>query len=461
MPDVTPPNSADPAQHLALGQQISGDWWQLFHSRPLDEVVQGAIAQSPTLDAARATVAQADEAVIEARGNLYPRVEFSASAGRQKPSKTLRSQSQRSISNTYSVGPTVSYGPDIFGATGRLIENQEALAQFQRYQLDAAYLTLTSNAAIQAVTIASIRAQIKAVEDIIADDQQNLSLAQTRLEGGVSTELDVLTAESQLTSDQTELPTLNQELSVARHALAILEGKAPVEWSPPDFDLSDFTLPEELPVSLPSALVRQRPDILAAEAQLHAASAEIGIATAELYPNITLSASLGQSSATTGKLLSSLSNVWSIAADLTAPIFNGGALEAQKRAAVDAFQTQFANYRQTVLESFGQVADVLDAISHDSQLLANQHRALDAAQRALEVTRTNYTEGVASFLNVLDAERTYQQARLNYVRGQSQRYLDTIQLFAAMGGGWWNWPDGSPAGMEDAAAPAQTPSANP
>lgn len=236
------------------------------------------------------------------------------------------------------------------------------------------------------------------------------------------------------------LPPLRQQLSVARHALAIL-GQLPGNWKAPDFDLAEFALPDELPVSLPSELVRQRPDILASEAQLHAASAAIGVATAQLYPNLDLTASFTQEALSTSTLFNPSSSVFSVGAQLLAPIFHGGALRAQERATEAAYDNVLATYRETVLTSFGQVADVLEALAHDAELLELQRRALELADASLKLTRTTYSYGNVGILQVLDAQRLYEQARLGYVRAQVARYLDTVQLLTAMGGGWWDWKD--------------------
>jgi NodT family efflux transporter outer membrane factor (OMF) lipoprotein len=333
----------------------------------------------------------------------------------------------------------VSYALDPFGGNRRRVEQQGAVAQSEDYRLDAAYLTLTGNAVTQALTIASARAQIKAVETIIKDDEENLHLVQTVLEAGEGTQLDVQQAASQLEADRTLLPPLRQQVSAARHALSILLGRLPSEWVPPDFDLDEFTLPGELPVTLPSALVRQRPDILAAEADLHAASAAIGVATAQLYPSINLSASFTQEALSTATLFNPASSVFSVGGQLLAPIFHGGTLVAQKRAAVDAFQASLANYKETVLTSFAQVADVMQALKHDAESLESQRRALQSAETALNLTRTTYRFGNVGVLQVLESQRLAEQARLGYVRARAQRYLDTVQFLTAMGGGWWEW----------------------
>lgn len=441
-PDVA--NAKETEQHMALGKKISGDWWQLFHSQQLNGVLQQAIADNLSLVAAKATLAQQQQAVVQAQGALFPQLDFTAGVQRQKVNLAAAGfPGNGPVINNFTIGPTVSYAFDIFGGNKRLIEQQESLAEFQEWQLDAAYLTLTGNVVTDAVQIASARAQIKAVESIIADDEQNLKLVQTELSAGEATQIDVQSAASQLAADRTLLPPLRQQLAVARHALSILVGKAPADWVPPNFDLAEFTLPRELPVSLPSELVRQRPDILASEAQLHAASATIGVATAQLYPNLSLSAAFTQQAVSTGALFNPMSSIWSIGANLVAPIFHGGELEAQKQEAVEGFNGALANYKLTILTSFGQVADVLQALAHDAELMEAQRRALESADSSLKLTRTTYSYGNVGVLQVLDAQRLAEQARLGYVRAQAQRYLDTVQLLTAMGGGWWDWKDGA------------------
>jgi NodT family efflux transporter outer membrane factor (OMF) lipoprotein len=442
-------------QRFILGKKISGQWWQLFHSRRLDDVLQQAITGNQTLASAVATLAQAREGIAQASGALWPQVDLQAGYNREKVSNAPFGQPGRTAAfNLYSIGPTVSYAVDPFGGNRRRVEQQEATAEFQNYQLDAAYLTLTGNAVTQAINIASARAQIKMVESIIADDERNLQLVRSELAAGEATQIDVQSAASQLAADRTLLPPIRQQLSVAKHALAVLVGRLPGDWSPPNFDLDEFTLPDELPVSLPSELVRQRPDILSAEAQLHAASAAIGVATAQLYPNLNLTAAFTQESISTSTLFNPASSVFNVGAGLLAPIFHGGALTAQKRAAEDAYDGALASYRQTVLTSFGQVADVLDALAHDAELVEAQRRALESAEASLRLTRTTYAFGNVGVLQVLDAQRLAEQARLGYVRAQVQRHTDTVQLFTAMGGGWWDWQ--LPAGQMQPAAATQS-----
>ncbi|HEY2662026.1 MAG TPA: efflux transporter outer membrane subunit [Caulobacteraceae bacterium] len=432
-----------PRQTVALGEKVTADWWTLFQSSDLDGLVKQAIAGSPTLDAAKARLLAAREEVQAATGALYPQVGFSGQLAREKQSAGAFGLSAARAPlppnfNFFQVGPTASYNLDLFGGTRRRIEQQSALADFQRDQLDAAYLTLTGNAVTQAIQVAAIRAQLKAVHDILEIDRENLDLVRKERQAGAVADSDVVVAESQLAADQTLEPGLNQQLSTAKHALSVLIGRAPGDWSPPDFDLAALTLPSRLPVSLPSELIHQRPDIQASEDQLHVASAQIGIATAQLYPTITLSAGISASALNSGNLFSPSGLVWSTAAGLVQPIFDGGSRRAERRAALAAFKATAADYQQTVLQSFGQVADILEALAHDADLLAAQERALDMAAKSVRLQRINYVGGGTGLLGLLDAQRQQQQALLGYVRAKAQRYQDTTQLLVAMGGGWWD-----------------------
>jgi NodT family efflux transporter outer membrane factor (OMF) lipoprotein len=447
---ATPPvDGVEPPQHFAPGKKISGDWWQLFRSQRLDDVLGRALAGNRSLAAAKATLAQAAQLVDQVQGGRYPQLYLSGNATRSKvnfaPSGLPESGP---IGNLFTLGPSVSFDLDLFGGLARSSERQEAIADFQAQQLNAAYLTLTGSAVAQAIQIASIRAQIEEVDEIVAQDQRKLEAVQKLLRVEEATRIDVLTAESQLATDRTLLPPLRQQLSAARHALSLLVGQAPADWTPPDFELADFTLPEEIPLSLPSELVRQRPDILAAEAQLHAASAAIGVAAAQFYPNITLSSALTQQALSPSTLFAPESTVWNAAANLAAPIFNGGRLTAQKRAAEEAFRATLAGYEQTVLQAFVQVADLMDALEHDRQAVEAQRLAVEATAGSARATRASFLSGDAKLLQVLDAERLYGQARLGYIRALAQRLTDTSQFLAAMGGAWWDWQRQEAAGEE-------------
>lgn len=438
-PSAFDAGSGEAAQRVVEGQAIPAAWWQMFHSQSLDRTVRQALAGNPGVDAARATLAQAQQAVLQARGADYPQVDFAASAQRQQgPASILGQQPGHSLPlyNLYTVGPIASFSPDVFGANARRVEQQASLAQYRAFELAAAQLAVSGDVVTEAVSAASLRAQIDAVGEIIAGDNQNLALVQRKYTAGRTARSDVLIARSQLTNDRALLPPLRQQLAAAEDALAILAGRFPAQGAVPSFALSDFTLPADLPLSVPSALVRQRPDILAAEAQLHAASAALGVASAQLYPDITLSASLASAALTPGALFGSSGTVWSALGGITAPLFHGGALRAQKQQAIDALRASDAAYRQTVLQAFGQVADLLRALDHDARLVADEHEALDVAHASLELQRAGYAAGRTDVLHLLDAQRGDQQARMGYARALAQRDLDSAQLLVAMGGGW-------------------------
>ncbi|HEX8740328.1 MAG TPA: efflux transporter outer membrane subunit [Casimicrobiaceae bacterium] len=440
--DVALPSAGagDPAQTLLPAGTVESRWWDAFHSDALSGVVELAIEESPTLAAARANLAQAEEAVAVARGGLFPQLDVAAGVARAGGGHDTFQRVNRETLLT--LDPTVVYNVDAFGATRRLVEQKAALADVQHYELAAAYLSLTGNAVTQAIGIASSAEQIAAVSDIVAIDEQNLALVRVAFASGKVARTDVLNAESQLASDRALRPPLLQQASAAQHALAVLAGKTPSEWHAPAFTLEALALPAELPLTEPSSLAHARPDILAAEAGVHAETAGVGIATAALYPQITLSASWVQQAVTLGALFEGVNGSWTVAAQLLAPLFHGGALEAQRRAAIEALAAQLEVYRETVLVAFGQVADVLRALEHDAEALAAQRAALDAAQAAVALDQESYAAGQATFLEVLQSQRLYEQARLGYARARGQRYLDTVQFFLAMGGGW---PEGTKA----------------
>jgi NodT family efflux transporter outer membrane factor (OMF) lipoprotein len=435
-PKVLSPGAADVEQRVQVAAEISSAWWQLFRSPALDEVVKRALADNRDLAQARASLEQAREFVSAARGAFYPQVD--ASANGQYQAELERSGAHlvsQHGSSTYSVGATVSYLVDVFGGVRRNVEQQSALAERQRYELAAAWLTLTGNAVTQSVSIASLGAQIDAVEDVVADDARSLELVQRKYEAGKVARSDVLTASTQLASDQAQLPPLRQQLDAARHALSVLAGQAPATWSPPDFHFADFSLPTDLPLSLPSELVRQRPDILAAEADLHAASAAIGVATANMFPSFTLSGSL--SLAESAAIFNGPGAGYSLAAQMLQPVFRGGTLRAQRRAAIDAYHASLAGYEQTVLVGFQQIADTLRALDHDAERLDAERRLLSTAEDALSLQRVLYDAGKIDLLDLLDAQRSYGQARLGFAQAQGQQLSDTAALYVGLGGGWW------------------------
>jgi NodT family efflux transporter outer membrane factor (OMF) lipoprotein len=303
--------------------------------------------------------------------------------------------------------------------------------QVQEEALNAAHLSVAGDTVLEALQIASIRAQIEAVRSVIASDQQNLTLVQTAFKTGVATQMDVTSAQSQLDRDRTMVPPLRQQLSVAQDALAILVGKSPATWAALNFNLDMLTLPQDIPMVVPSELVRTRPDIRAAQARLHAASAAVGIATADMYPHLTLSAGIAEDGLFSGPA----GAAWSVIGGLAAPVFHGGALSAHRRETQDTYQATFAQYQQTVLNAFKQVADNLHGLSNSADEVRTEQQALDSASAALRLTRLGYSVGNAGIVQVLDAQRLEQLAELQLVQARTQRYVQTVSLFLAAGGG--------------------------
>jgi NodT family efflux transporter outer membrane factor (OMF) lipoprotein len=424
-------------QNISSGTELAGVWWQLFHSPQLDEIVRTAIAASPTLAAANATLAEAREEVIVARAAFLPSLSATAAAQRAG-SGAIRTPGTGATANLYSIGLATSYSPDIFGGTRRAVEQQQALADFQRNELAAAYLTLTGNLVNEVLIISSTRLQIATTEELIASDRKNLALTQRAFDVGIVPRSDVLTADAQLAADLTQLPSLHKQLDQAYDALAVLAGRAPAQWQVQPFDIEQFTLPREIPVSIPARLVRQRPDVLAAEMQLHAASAAIGVAVAQQFPDISLSASITREALRAADLFHQFDTLWGAGGSLTQPIFKGGALRAQVRAARDAFRADAATYQAVVLEALGQVADDLWALQYDAQILTVDRHSMDVALQALKLQQQSYSVGTTTVLNLIAAERTYAQARLSYVSARVQQFTDTASLLTALGGGWWN-----------------------
>lgn len=429
------------AQTFSPGADIPGQWWSLFRSARLNELIAAAFAANPTVQAAQAALRRANENVYAQEGDFYPKVDGSAGVSRQKDSDALRGGQAASVYNLFNATVAVSYTLDVFGGTRRRVESLAAQADFQRFQLEATYLTLAANVATAAIQIASLRGQIATTEDIVQIQSDALEVLRQQLSLGAISVADVLAQEAQLAQTRATLPPLQKSLTQTHNLLAALIGRFPSEVAAQDFDLATLYLPENLPVSLPSALVRQRPDIRSSESLLHSASAEIGVATANMLPQITLSADLGRAATQAGELFSPGTGLWSIAAGLAQPIFNANQLQHQKRAAVAAYEQAAAEYRSTVLNAFQNVADALRALEYDAHALQAQLAAERAAQRSLDVTREQFSAGAISYLTLLNAQRTLQEARLGLVRAQASRYADTAALFQALGGGWWNRPE--------------------
>lgn len=427
------------SQHFSGRMDIPEDWWTLFHSKKLDGLVKEALAGNPTLDAARATLNQANQDLAAQMGYLYPQIDLNPSVERQRFSPAIFGGSgPPSIFNLYNASVKVSYGIDVFGGLRRQVESQRAQVEYEEYQYQGAIIALTSNVVTAAVTEASLIAQIDATREIIAAEEKQLRIVSDQLKLGGASKSDVLLQKSQLAQSRASLPPLEKSLSQIRHQLAVYLGKTPQEADIPEIRLEDLTLPGNLPVSLPSKLAEQRPDIRAAEALLHEASAQVGVATANLYPQITLSANIGSMSTSTGSLFSNNTNIWSLSGGLLQPIFHGGALMAQKKSAVAAYSKAFSQYRSTVLQAFQNVADVLRALDSDATALKANQDAEVSSKDSLDLVRRQYDLGAASYLSLLAAQRQYQQSRISAIQARALRYADTAALFQSLGGGWWH-----------------------
>ncbi|HWW19324.1 MAG TPA: efflux transporter outer membrane subunit [Steroidobacteraceae bacterium] len=409
-------------------------WWSLLNSPQLDATIRQGLKANHTLEAARSTLAQARALDVVSEAGRYPELTLDASSGRDKYGAAFLGPQKLPAFTFYSIGPAVSYSFDFAGGTRRKIEQQHAQTLYQQQELNAAELTVSGNIARQALAAAAARAQIDNLLALLVDDRKDVQLVKDAFDAGSGTRVDVLTAQSQLANDQTLLPPLRRDLSNATHAIAQLVGEAPADWSPPEFKLDEFALPAHLPVSLPSELAHRRPDILAAEAQLHEATAAIGVATANLYPQIGLTANASLQSNTLRTLFESSSSAWGVVGSLTQPLYNHGELRAKQRAATEAMHAAAGNYQQVLLSAFTQVADALEGLDHDQELIGSEQTAVATAADNLELTRESYSAGNSGVLQVLEAQRQNQQARLGLVRAQSQRLQDMVQLLLALGG---------------------------
>ena len=433
------------AQKFDLGRDIPGEWWRIFHSAALDDLIAEALKANPNLQAAQAALWQAKENLYAQAGKLLPQADANASAERQQFSPAAFGQAgPPDLFNLYQATINVSYAPDIFGGERRQIESTAAQADYQRFELEATYLTLTSNVVTAAIQEASLRGQIEATRDIIRVETDQLGVVNNQFQAGAAARTDVLTQQSEVATAQATLPPLQKQLEQQQHVLLALIGHFPNEARPDRLSLAALRLPIELPLSLPSQLVEQRPDIRAAEAQLHQASAQIGVAIANRLPQITLSGAYGAAALNTAALFTPATIIWSAAAAGTQPLFHGFTLLHQQRAAEAAYDMADAQYRNIVLGAFQNVADALRALQLDAATLKAQRAALRAASDTLNLAEGQYRLGAIAYLTLLNAQRTYQQSRLAVVQAEAARYADTAALFQALGGGWWNRSDVAP-----------------
>ncbi len=448
------PLAGGTAQRFVDGMDIPGQWWTLFQSTELNALIERALKNSPTLQAAQAALRQANETAAAQRGSYYPSVSGAAESQRQKASGAAFGVPGFPSSYYYNVqtaSVNVSYTLDAFGGTRRQVEALQAQAEYQQFALEASYLTLTANIVTAAVNEASLRAQISATEDIARSQQKQLDIIQRRFAAGAASRADVLQQQATLQATLATLPTLRNQLAQQRNQLAAYIGDFPSGYAGGEFNLDSLTMPQDLPVSLPSKLVEQRPDVREYSALLHQATAQIGVATANMLPQITLGGSYGQTASKWANIFSPSSNVYSLLGSITQPIFKGGQLKHQRRAAVAAAQEAAANYQATVINAFENVSNTLYALQSDADALAAQATAERSAADSLTLVQAQYKSGGASYLQVLSSEQTYQTAAIALVKARAQRYADTAALFQALGGGWWNRHDA----LADISAPAR------
>jgi NodT family efflux transporter outer membrane factor (OMF) lipoprotein len=340
--------------------------------------------------------------------------------------------------NLFTPEVSVSYVPDVFGLNRRTVESLQAQAEAVRFQMIATYNTLTANVVVTAIQQGSVQLQIEATRELIDINTRILEILRYQFAKGYANGLDVAAQESQLAQVAATLPPLLKQAAQLRDLMATLAGEFPSQAPEGTFELASLQLPQDLPVSVPADLVEQRPDVRQAEADLHAASAKIGIAAANRLPNIALTAATGSSALAINQLFTSGTGFWSVGADLTAPIFQGGSLLHQERAARAGYVQAAAQYRSTVLTACENVADTLAALAQDAEELKAAAAAADAAKVTLDLAHRQWQDGYADYLALLSAEQAYQQARVSLVQAQASRYADTAALFQALGGGWWN-----------------------
>jgi NodT family efflux transporter outer membrane factor (OMF) lipoprotein len=430
------PGELGGAQHFVSDHAVAADWWKQFASPKLDALIARSLERSPTLAAAQATLRQARETYAAQSGStLYPQVSATLGAQTlQNNSAAMGLPGGERRYDLYNAGVGVSYAFDLSGGNRRALESLAAQTEWRRYQLDSAQLSLAGAVVATAVKQALLAAQIEALNQILAAQQEQLHITRARERLGVATASDIATLQTQMEQTRASIAPLRNGADQAAHLLAVLSGQAPGSAKNPHFTLADLTLPADLPLSLPSDLVRQRPDILAAEALLHAASAQIGVTVSKQYPQLTLSANMGSQTLTAASLFGSGSLIWGLAGQLAQPLFKPG-LKAEARAAEAGFDAAAANYRETVLQGLRQVADVLRSLEHDAQALQAQSAAEASARTSLQLVEQQYALGTASALQLLTAQQQLQQTRIGLIVAQAARLNDTALLYQALGGG--------------------------
>ena len=431
------------AQRFAKGTDIPGQWWLLFHSAALNELIERSLENNPDLKAARAALSVAREGVLAQRGVYYPAIAAGFSASRQRQSGQIAPalNSNAFLYNLFTPEVTVSYVPDVFGLNRRTVESLEAQEQEARFQMIATYTTLTANVVVTAIQQSSLQSQVEETRALVDSNSKTLEILKYQLAKGYASRLDVAAQEAQLAQVEATLPPLVKQLAQLHDLLAALTGRFPAGAPQETFDLSSLTLPQELPVSVPSTLVEQRPDILQAEANLHDASAKIGISIANRLPSFPLIANAGSSAAFMDQLFTEGTGFWGIGVNATAPLFQGGQLLHLERAAKAAYVQAAEQYRSAVLAALQNVADTLTALDEDAHALQAAKHAADAAKVTLDLAQRQWHAGYAAYTSLLSAEQANEQSQIGLVQAQAARYADTAALFQALGGGWWNRAD--------------------
>jgi NodT family efflux transporter outer membrane factor (OMF) lipoprotein len=443
------PDASPLAPAYALGAELPGQWWEMFHAQALDELMAQALHNNADLDAARAALRAAHAQVRVQQAGLLPTADLSGQASREKDSAALSPtlnvntgpNQPPPLFSLYTVQLAIAYSPDVFGGVRRSVENARAQEEQQRFELEASYLTLTSNLANAVISASSLQAQVQADERLVAIARQTLEIYRQEKALGQLAQGDVEAEVQLLAQAQGALAPLRRQLAQARDQIAALCGLTPAELQTPAIDFDALALPSPLPLSLPSKLVDQRPDIRAAEANLHAASAAVGVAIAARLPNITLGATGGGASTAIGSVLTQGNNFWTLAGGFAQPVFEGGQLLAKQHAAQAAYDQARAQYRSTVIDAFQNVADALHALDADAQALDAATRADAAAAHAYQIAQGQQALGQIPGVQTLAAEQTYLTARLTRIQARTAQLQDAAALFQAAGGGWWNRKD--------------------
>jgi NodT family efflux transporter outer membrane factor (OMF) lipoprotein len=449
-------------QRLVSGRDIPFEWWEMFRSPALDALVERAFRANPTIASAQAALVQAQELVYAQQGYFFPTIAANYNFERQKIAGNLTLDNVPGVEgdgknflppvqnldtfphthpffyNLHTAQLTVGFVPDVFGANWRQVETLAAQTDAQRFALEATYVTLASNVVAAAIQEASLRAQLEATRQIIEADTKSLQILRDQLRLGLAMRIDVAAEEAALGQAKMLLPPLQKQFEQTRDLIRALVGNLPNQEVSETFELDALQLPPELPLSLPAKIIEQRPDVRAAEAQLHAANAQVGVAVAAMLPQFSITGNGGGNADQFSWMFRSGGPFSTIVGGGTQPLFAGGTLLHTKRAADAALKQAAAQYQSTVIAAYQNVADTLHASLSDAEALSLDVEAEKSAKVTYDLTRRQMEVGYVNYLALLSAETTYNQALLTRVQAQAIRYGDTIALFQALGGGWWN-----------------------